>query len=487
MALKGENEDTKNRLTSRIILIASILLLGIYCIGLFLMRGKFLPNTTVNGVDYSGMTAEEADKKFHDAYKGRTLSISERGGSNESLNFDNIDYSIQTEQSFTDLQKSQNHFLWPIAYIQKPALTTVESFLYDSSKLYNSLNSLQAVSGEVAAPTDAEIVKTEDGFVLQPQTEGNLLNMDKFSESIKNAIQNRDLSIDLDAADCYQHPAVYENDENLNAQMSFIEAVENTELELNLEGGWYRSLTKETFLPWLVYSEGDFYIDDAQLADYVYNLADQYDTYKHEREFVTHDGDTVMVGGGDYDNYGYGLNQEESAAIIRDAIMSGESRTVDLSWDHLAKTRDDNGSDFGQTYIELSIDQQHMWFYVDGEVALETDVVTGTATETRATPPGCYMVLDMLVDHMMTGSYGSSYTNYVLSICMNGIAIHDSSWRDSYGGDIWLYSGSHGCINTPYSAMAELYNHPAMGYKVPVIIYDRYNTVPVIHNEEYIG
>ena len=35
--------------------------------------------------------------------------------------------------------------------------------------------------------------------------------------------------------------------------------------------------------------------------------------------------------------------------------------------------------------------------------------------------------------------------------------------------------------------MAELYNHPAMGYKVPVIIYDRYNTVPVIHNEEYIG
>ena len=317
MALKGENEDTKNRLTSRIILIAAIVLLGIYCIGLFLMRGKFLPNTTVNGVDYSGMTAEEADKKFHDAYKGRTLSISERGGSNESLNFDNIDYSIQTEQSFTDLQKSQNHFLWPIAYIKKPALT----ILYDSSKLDNSLNALQAVSGEVAAPTDAEIVKTEDGFVLQPQTEGNLLNMDKFSESIKNAIQNRDLSIDLDAADCYQHPAVYENDENLNAQMSFIEAVENTELELNLEGGWYRSLTKETFLPWLVYSEGDFYIDDAQLADYVYNLADQYDTYKHEREFVTHDGDTVMVGGGDYDNYGYGLNQEESAAIIRDAIM----------------------------------------------------------------------------------------------------------------------------------------------------------------------
>ena len=487
MKSRGESTITKEQRTRRILVIAAAVLLTIYCIGLFVMRGKFLPNTTVNGVDYSGLTAEEAEAKFHGAYKGRTLSFSERGGAAESLNFDNIDYAIHTEQSFAELLKSENHFLWPIAYIKGPKLTTAETISYDAAKLESSLNALQAVSGEVAAPTDAEIVKTETGYVLQPQTEGNLLDMGKFSETVKNAIQSRSQSVDLDAADCYVHPAVYQDDENLTSLMSFVDAVQNTELVLNLEGGWTLSLTKETFLPWLVCSEGDFYIDDAWLYDYVASLADQFDTYRHGREFVTHDGDTVIVGGGDYDNYGYELDQEASAEIIRGAIMSGESKTVDLAWNHVANTRDDNGSDFGQTYIELSIDQQHMWFYVDGEVAVETDVVTGTATETRATPPGCYMVLDMLVDHMMTGSYGSSYTNYVLAICTNGIAIHDSSWRDSYGGDIWLYNGSHGCINTPYSAMAELYNHPAMGYKVPVIIYDRYNTVPVIHNEEYIG
>ena len=28
-----------------------------------------------------------------------------------------------------------------------------------------------------------------------------------------------------------------------------------------------------------------------------------------------------------------------------------------------------------------------------------------------------------------------------------GIGFHDASWRDEFGGDIYLTDGSHGCIN----------------------------------------
>lgn len=49
------------------------------------------------------------------------------------------------------------------------------------------------------------------------------------------------------------------------------------------------------------------------------------------------------------------------------------------------------------------------------------------------------------------------------------VGIHDSSWRTDYGGDIYLTSGSHGCVNTPYDAAEKIYN--SVGIGDPVIVY----------------
>jgi lipoprotein-anchoring transpeptidase ErfK/SrfK len=50
-----------------------------------------------------------------------------------------------------------------------------------------------------------------------------------------------------------------------------------------------------------------------------------------------------------------------------------------------------------------------------------------------------------------------------------GIGIHDASWRDDYGGDIYETAGSHGCVNTPYDKMLELYNETEVG--TPVVMF----------------
>ena len=47
-----------------------------------------------------------------------------------------------------------------------------------------------------------------------------------------------------------------------------------------------------------------------------------------------------------------------------------------------------------------------------------------------------------------------------------GIGFHDASWRGSFGGSIYLYSGSHGCINLPTSAAATLYENIEAGCPV---------------------
>ncbi len=477
------------KLALRILLITAIAaLVCAYIAGYNLMKGKFLPHTFVNGVEYSGMTSEEAEALFRSAYAGRILEITERGGAVEKVSYDDIGYRIRTGQTFQELIDAQNYYAWPLSYVEKTRLVTKEAFEYSETKLKDALRNLDAVKGDqVKLPTDAYIVKTGNGYEIKPETEGSRVIFKKLVPVVEEAVNNSETKLNIEEAGCYMRPSVYADDETLNSQLASILKVQETEITIAMEGNVFVKLDKSTFLPWLDFENGTLSVSDDKVFSYTTGLAEQYDTYMHKRKFVTYEGDTVEVGGGNYDNYGYQMNREKSAQLIRDALMSGTTQTIAIEWDKYARTRDESGSDFGSTYIEISLDQQHMWYHKDGEVVVSTPVVTGTATMTRATPPGCFQILQMLKDHVMQGSYGESFANYVLAICTNGIAIHDSSWRSDYGYDIWLYSGSHGCINTPYSAVEKIYNDDAMGYGIPVIIYDRNNTVPEIHNELYTG
>ena len=46
--------------------------------------------------------------------------------------------------------------------------------------------------------------------------------------------------------------------------------------------------------------------------------------------------------------------------------------------------------------------------------------------------------------------------------------IHDASWRSSFGGEIYKYNGSHGCINMPYYNVSKLYDMVQVGTPVHV-------------------
>jgi hypothetical protein len=49
------------------------------------------------------------------------------------------------------------------------------------------------------------------------------------------------------------------------------------------------------------------------------------------------------------------------------------------------------------------------------------------------------------------------------------IGLHDSTWRSTYGKNIYKTNGSHGCINLPPSAAAVIYENIEKG--MPVICY----------------
>ena len=110
------------------------------------------------------------------------------------------------------------------------------------------------------------------------------------------------------------------------------------------------------------------------------------------------------------------------------------------------------------TCICIDIDNQTLAGYVDGQRVVLTPVVTGTANGSLDTPRGDFVVNSKESPSVLIGPGYAAPVNYWMPFVGNDIGIHDSTWRTSgYGGNIYLTNGSHGCVNTPLDAMADIY------------------------------
>ena len=121
-----------------------------------------------------------------------------------------------------------------------------------------------------------------------------------------------------------------------------------------------------------------------------------------------------------------------------------------------------------QDYIEVNIESQRISMYLDGKLFLEGPVVTGTANTSRETPRGIFSIQCKEYDVILKGADYESHVYYWMPI-YGGIGIHDADgWRYEYGGDIYEYDGSHGCINVPLYIAEKIYDNAYIGMLVIV-------------------
>ncbi len=131
-----------------------------------------------------------------------------------------------------------------------------------------------------------------------------------------------------------------------------------------------------------------------------------------------------------------------------------------------------NGS-IGDTYVEVDLTHQMMLIYIDGELVLDTPIVSGKIGAN--TIPGAYQVWEKLENTDLTGYDPTRNRNYVQPVDywiafddqLQGI--HDANWQPYFGGDAYLTGGSLGCINTPPSVMSTVYDLVSVGMPVLVI------------------
>lgn len=115
-------------------------------------------------------------------------------------------------------------------------------------------------------------------------------------------------------------------------------------------------------------------------------------------------------------------------------------------------------------YILINISDQTLKYYVKGKVKLKSNVVTGGRG--CGTPTGRFKLHHKARNVNLTGPGYVSHVNYWMPFIGQSYGLHDASWRSTFGGSIYKYNGSHGCVNMPRSKVSKLYKMVPNGTRV---------------------
>lgn len=115
-------------------------------------------------------------------------------------------------------------------------------------------------------------------------------------------------------------------------------------------------------------------------------------------------------------------------------------------------------------YILVDISDQTLKYYVKGKVKLKSNVVTGGRG--CGTPTGRFKLHHKARNVNLTGPGYVSHVSYWMPFIGQSYGMHDASWRSQFGGSIYKYNGSHGCVNMPRSKVSKLYKMVPNGTRV---------------------
>lgn len=230
-------------------------------------------------------------------------------------------------------------------------------------------------------------------------------------------------------------------------------------------------LTASDVVDWVRYwPDGHWDIDDAKIAEFVDSLADQFDTWNYYKLLTTTASEgvpsrEVRIRPGEY---GWRLDRQEEIREISTFLRRNVTTVHELHFSGEAALSGEPQRDYGDSYVEIDLTRQHLWMYVDGELEVSTDIISGMMNTDRQTPEGAYAVYYKQSPAVLKGADYETPVTYWMPF-NSGIGLHDATWQWSFGGDACYYRGSHGCINLPYEAAAQIYALIEPGF--PVLCY----------------
>lgn len=468
-ALKAEHRKNGKKAAWIAACTAGILLVaagGVYVGMSQKYKTRFFPNTQINGVDASGKTAAEVQELIAEGVNGYTLTIDERNNQTETIAGTDIKLHAEFDGSLEKMVAAQNPFAW-LWHMKQEEYTIGTMVAYDDAALESQIRNLSCLDPEKAVePVNAKISEyvSGQGYSIEPEQEGTAVEAEKLTQAVTGAIENLQDHLSLEEADVYKKPTVLKDDASLAEQLDKMNKYAKMSVTYQF-GDSTETLNGDQIHAWLIANaDGSVSVDSSKGSEYVSEMAKAHNTSNKAKTLKTSYGSTIQVSGG---TYGWKINQAAETEALAAIIASGESTTREPEYSQKAASHGAN--DYGDTYVEINLTGQHLFFYKEGKLVVESDFVSGNLAKGWGTPAGSYPLAYKQKNAVLKGENYRTPVNYWMPF-NNGIGMHDAKWRSSFGGTIYKTGGSHGCINLPPSVAKTIFDNISAG--TPVICYN---------------
>ena len=463
---KEDVENKKRKSKTIKIYAASIVGLGlavVYFGGVHYFKKRFLPNTTINYTDASYETIDALDEELQKPISNYSLEIIAREGEKHVIRAKDVDLRYKLDKSIYSILENQEVYKWPIYLFKKNPHKVAVTVDLDNAKLeyiLSGYNCLTEASFKEARDAYIASYSNASGYVIEKEYDGTRIDIDKAKAKIKSSLTQLGLTEDLDADGLYDFAKIKEDDAKLLSAQDVLN--KHAATVISYAGG--AVLNGERISQWLgVDEEGNLILDEGGIRVFIDELAERYDTLGKPRIFKTTDSREVEIPA---KKYGWQVDKEGEFQAIRASILAGEQVEREPMFSSRAVSLE--GNDFGNTYVEIDLGNQKLYYYVDGQLTLTSDIVSGALWGGRKTPPGLYKVNYKARNVVLRGPNYAAPVRYWMPF-NGGIGMHDANWRSSFGGGIYKSGGSHGCINMPSSSAKALYD--IINKDCPVICY----------------
>ncbi|MCR5580238.1 MAG: L,D-transpeptidase/peptidoglycan binding protein [Pseudobutyrivibrio sp.] len=466
-------------------IIAGVILLLVYIAGSIFFMSHFYIRSTVNGVGASCQTAAATYDHILRSADDYTISFVDAEG-NTVNEISSIDLGVGVnydESQVQDLLDAQTGFNWVLRIFFAADYYTATGNSYDAAKVAEVAKSLDFSNHQSTTESqDATIVFDGSKFVIQDEVYGDRIDEEGVEEAIVYAVENLQSEINISDGTCFNKPDVLASDDNIKAAVDVLNGYMDTQIHYDLGEGYTEEIPADVKSTWFTWDD-DFNVSfnrDA-IGDYVNSMGDKYNTYGKKKDFTTTSGEQITVPAG---SFGWRIAYDgEIDQIIAD-LSSGEDVTRDFTYLYNGTSHGEH--DYGNSYVEVNLTEQHVYVYKDGALTFDTDCVSGNVSANHGTHTGVYPIAYKQKDATLKGDNYESHVGFWMPFNM-GEGLHDATWRSSFGGNIYKTSGSHGCVNLPVSAAEQIYNIVEAGW--PVIVFYTGNTEQentLLANPQYV-
>lgn len=458
--------------------MVKFLLFGFFLVGAaFLLltlyyQNNFSVNTWINGVYCTGKSVEEVNQELSAKAEAPVVRILDEEGNVYLIDTAETGYVADYTEPLENFIRRQNPLLWVENIVLKKSHVLLPKSSLDEEKLRQLIGELEPVQSGQDKEAEVTVRFSEaEGWLLDNGLE-HRLDPELLFECVLESVADGSCEVDLVQSGCVYDIAPTARQMTLLALWEKADAFQQCGIVYDmgdqvipLKGGISAGFltVDQQGLP-LLNAEGEPVVDPERIRSFISQLAAEYDTYGKEINFQSTRGDIVQVPGNG--TYGTTLDQEAEFAYLSSALADNQEEVHIPAYIRQGLVRGRN--DIGDTYIEVDMTEQKMYYYRDGELVIETDIVTGNTRRRMGTPQGVNYVYDKQRNRVLRGQGYASPVKYWVPV-KGAIGIHDANWRSEFGGEIYKTNGSHGCINTPTEIMAQLYEQVEIG--TPVVMF----------------